>query len=194
MVERRDAEGFVLVGGRSSRMGADKATLPYRDLPLAAWVAQQIAPAVDRVSLVGDPQTYSNLRIPVIADAYPGSGPVGAIVTALRSSSSTWNVITACDLPAVTPSIFHAMLRQIRQTDAQCLVPVTPDGRRQVLCAVYRQDAAGPLVRAFEDGELRLRFAIDRLKTEFWRADSDDWAVNLNTPEEWAAYAPAEIA
>lgn len=193
MVERRDAEGFVLVGGRSSRMGADKAKLPYRDLPLAAWVAQQIGPAVDRVSLVGDPQTHGSLGIPVIADAYPGSGPVGAIVTALRSSSSTWNVITACDLPAVTPSIFDAMLRQIRQTDAQCLVPVTPDGRRQVLCAVYRQDAAGPLLRAFEGGELRLRLAIDRLKTEFWRADSDDWAVNLNTPEEWAAYAPAEI-
>jgi molybdopterin-guanine dinucleotide biosynthesis protein A len=63
-----------------------------------------------------------------------------------------------------------------------------------VLCAVYRRDAAGPLLKAFQDGELRLRFAIDRLETHFWRADSDGWAVNLNTPEDWAAYAPAEIA
>ena len=194
MIERRDAEGFVLVGGRSSRMGADKATLPYRDFPLAAWVARQMEPAVDRVSLVGDPRTHGGLGIAMVADAYPGSGPVGAVVTALRSSSSTWNVIAACDLPAVTPSLFHAMLRQVRQTDAQCLVPMTSDGRRQVLCAVYRRDAADSLRKALEDGELRLRFAIDRLKTHFWRADSDDWAVNLNTPEEWAAYAPAEIA
>jgi molybdopterin-guanine dinucleotide biosynthesis protein A len=194
MIERRDAEGFVLVGGRSSRMGADKATLPYHDLPLATWIAQQMEPAVDRVSLVGDPQIHGGLGIPIVPDFYPGSGPVGALVTALRSSCSTWNVMTACDLPAVTPRIFQAMLRQIRQSDAQCLVPVTPDGRRQVLCAVYRRDAAGPLLKAFQDGELRLRFAIDRLETHFWRADSDDWAVNLNTPEDWAAYAPAEIA
>jgi molybdopterin-guanine dinucleotide biosynthesis protein A len=194
MIERRDAEGFVLVGGRSSRMGADKATLPYRDLPLASWIAQQMEPAVDRVSLVGDRRIHGTLGIPIVADHYPSSGPVGAIITALRFSSSTWNVITACDLPAVTPAIFHEMLRQIQQTDAQCLVPVTSDGRRQVLCAVYRRDAAGPLVKAFEGGELRLRFAIDSLKTHFWLAGSDDWAVNLNTPEDWAAHAPAEIA
>ena len=194
MVERRDAEGFVLVGGRSSRMGADKATLPYRDLPLAAWIAQQIQPAVDRVSLVGDPAIHSGLGVPIVADAYSGSGPVGAVVTALRSSSSLWNVITACDLPAVTPSIVHAMLQQIRQSEAQCLVPVTSDGRRQVLCAVYRRDAAGPLFQALEDGERRLRFAIDRIETHFWHPGSDEWAANLNTPEEWAAFAPAEIA
>ena len=194
MIERRDAEGFVLVGGRSSRMGADKATLPYRDLPLAKWIARQIEPAVDRVSLVGDVRTHQDLGLPIVADAYPGSGPVGAIVSALRSSSATWNVVAACDLPAVTPSLFHAMLGQIRNSDAQCLVPVTSDGRRQVLCAVYRRDAAGPLLNAFEHGELRLRFAIDRLKVQFWHADSDDWAINVNTPQEWAAYVPAEVA
>ena len=53
MVELRDTTGFVLVGGRSSRMGTDKALLPYNGVPLASHIAALLAPAVDQVYLVG---------------------------------------------------------------------------------------------------------------------------------------------
>jgi molybdenum cofactor guanylyltransferase len=193
MLAIRQAAGFVLAGGRSSRMGVDKATLPYRGLPLAGYIAAQMVPAVDEVSLVGDPARYAGLGWPVIPDAYPGSGPVGGIVTALRTTRSTWNIVSACDLPRVHPDLFEALLNRIREKDVQCVVPLTSDGREQVLCAVYRRDALGALSAALAAGELRLRESVRRLQIDFWRVDaSDDWAVNLNTPEDWALFARQE--
>ena len=89
MIGPRDAAGFVLVGGRSSRMGVDKAFLSCRGISLAAHIASVLKTVTDTVSLVGDPARYGHLGIPVIADEYPGMGPVGAVITALRGSAST---------------------------------------------------------------------------------------------------------
>jgi molybdopterin-guanine dinucleotide biosynthesis protein A len=181
MSAQKDAAGFVLVGGRSSRMGIDKASLLYRDVPMALHIARRIEPLVDQVRLVGDPATHGHLGLPVLRDEHPGSGPTSAIVTALRASEATFNIVTACDVPAVRTEIFAEMLARLENTDLQCLVPVTPDGREQVLCAVYRKDALGLL----DCGEARLRTAIRRLRVGYWHVESGSWALNVNTPSEW---------
>lgn len=193
MMGFRDAAGFVLVGGRSSRMGADKALLPYAGLPLASHIAAQLAPVVDEVCFVGgDPVRYAGLGRLVLPDLSPGAGPVGGIVTALRHSRSTWNLVTACDLPAVKPALFEEILDRIRASAVQCLVPVTPDGKEQVLCAAYRRDAVEGLSAALEEGDRKLRSAVRRLDTVFWRVEMASWPANLNTPEDWAFHARQE--
>lgn len=190
MIAPRDAAGFVLVGGRSSRMGTDKASLLYCGVPMACHIARQIAPVVDDVSLVGDPSKHGVLGLPIVRDEHPGSGPTRAIVAALRATSSTFNIVTACDLPAAPTSLFAALLAQIRHSDAQCVVPITPDGREQVLCAVYRRDAVAQL----DCGEPRLRLAVRRLRVNYWRVESDSWAVNLNTLADWADFSKREAS
>jgi molybdenum cofactor guanylyltransferase len=193
MVELRDTTGFVLVGGRSSRMGTDKALLPYNGVPLASHIAAQLAPAVDQVYLVGrDPKRYGHLGYEVIADERPGHGPVAGIVSALRSTKSTWNIVTACDLPGVRTDFLETMLRRIRTASVQCVVPVTPDGKEQVLCAVYRKDAVAVLSAALDRGETALRTIVRNLHTEFWMVESAGWSANMNTPEDWASYSRQE--
>jgi molybdopterin-guanine dinucleotide biosynthesis protein A len=169
-------------------MGVDKASLPYRGMPMACYIARQIAPVVDRISLVGDAATHGHLGLPILADERPGSGPTNAIVTALRATQATFNIVSACDVPAVSTEVFAAMLSRIREADAQCVIPVTPDGREQVLCAIYRRDALAGL----DCGEPRLRSAVRRLRVNYWPVESADWAVNLNTPQEWADFAGRE--
>ena len=186
----RDAAGFVLVGGRSSRMGRDKASLTYRGVPMACHIARLIAPVVDQVSLVGDPAAYGHLGLPVVADEHPGHGPTAAIVSVLRATGSMFNIVTACDVPAVRTDVFSAMLERIQRMNVQCVVPVTPDGREQVLCAVYRRDALSGL----DCGEPRLRTAIRRLSVDYWPVESSDWALNLNTPNEWADFRDREAS
>jgi molybdenum cofactor guanylyltransferase len=190
MSAQRDAAGFVLVGGRSSRMGVDKASLPYRGMPMACYIACQIAPVVDEVLLVGDPASHGHLGLTVVPDERPGSGPTGAIVTALRSTTATFNIVTACDVPAIETGVFASMLERIRAIDVQCVVPVTPDGREQVLCAVYRKDA----VSGLDCGEPRLRTAIRRLRVDYWPVTSGGWAINLNTPQEWTSFLDREAS
>jgi molybdopterin-guanine dinucleotide biosynthesis protein A len=169
-------------------MGSDKATLVFEGIPLACRIARLMEPVVDAVSLVGDPVFYGHLGLPVVADDRPGAGPVSAVATALRATSATYNIVTACDLPAVQTSMFAALLDRIRETDAQCVVPVTPDGREQVLCAVYRRDAAAEL----DCGGPKLRTAVRRLRVDYWRVDSGEWAVNLNTPQDLTGFRARE--
>lgn len=187
MVGSRDAAGFVLVGGRSSRMGQDKALLPFQGAPLALHIASQLYPVVDSVAFIGDPEKYRSLGT-VIPDEFPHEGPVGGIVTALRASRSNRNLIVACDLPGVRPETFARLLEILENSAAQCIVPVTPDGRQQVLCAAYTRDALDPLERAILDGERRLTSAIRRLRVEFSQFEGSGWAVNVNTPADWEPF------
>ena len=68
--------GFVLAGGRSSRMGSNKALLPFRGSTLVEHIAQRVHAAAGRVILVGQPEIYSHLALPVVADARPECGPM----------------------------------------------------------------------------------------------------------------------
>jgi molybdopterin-guanine dinucleotide biosynthesis protein A len=183
-----DAAGFVLVGGRSSRMGVDKALLLCRGIPLVTHIASRLKTVTGAVALVGDPERYGHLGIHVVADDYPGAGPVGGVITALRASAFTWNIVTACDLPGVHSELFEVLLQRLQESGKQCLVPVTPDGREQVLCSVYRRDCVIPLAAIHASGERKLRTAVRLLDTEYWRVDSGDWSFNVNTPQDWVDF------
>ena len=74
------------MGGRSSRMGRDKALLPFRGGALAQSVARAVSATAGSVTLVGDPERYGGLGYAVIADIYPGEGPLGGILTALGNT------------------------------------------------------------------------------------------------------------
>jgi molybdopterin-guanine dinucleotide biosynthesis protein A len=60
------------------------------------------------------------------------------------------------------------------------------------LCSVYRRDSLAHLAAIHESGERKLRNAVRLLDTEFWRVDSGDWSLNVNTPQDWAAFTRQE--
>jgi molybdopterin-guanine dinucleotide biosynthesis protein A len=191
--------GFVLVGGRSSRMGSDKAFLRTGlragDMCLAAHVAAVIASVCDAVSLVGDPGRYGEIGFRVIADDYPGLGPVGAIATALHSSDSKWNVAVACDMPAVSREILERILAAAtspQNDELHAVVPVTPDGRVHPLCAAYSLSALAGLREALERDDRKLTHVLSELRTLYLPCEDTGWARNVNTPEEWASYVDGQ--
>src|ERR1700678_91181 len=118
--------GYVLVGGRSSRMGRDKAPLPFRGGALAQSVAQAVSEAAGSAILVGDPVRYAGLGYAAIADLYPGEGPLGGILTALLNTSADWNLITACDMPQLDPEALRGLLKTAAESGADALA----NGRR----------------------------------------------------------------
>src|SRR5437588_11783860 len=93
--------GFVLSGGRSSRMGRDKALLPYRSRTLVQHVADEVQRVTGNVSLIGDAARYAHFGYPVYPDCVPECGPLGGIYTALNRSEADWSIIVSCDLPKV---------------------------------------------------------------------------------------------
>ncbi|MCX6624076.1 MAG: molybdenum cofactor guanylyltransferase [Acidobacteria bacterium] len=176
-----------MTGGASSRMGRDKSLLPFRGRTLVEHVAGVVAEAAGSATLIGAPERYYALGLPVIADTLEPSGPLGGIVTALRVSEADWNLVVACDMPALSVPMLASLLAAAREAGADCLLPVEADGRAQPLCAVYHRRAAAALEEALRGGVRKVTGALAGLRVAEWRALNAGVFENVNTPSDWEA-------
>jgi molybdenum cofactor guanylyltransferase len=183
--------GFVLAGGQSSRMGRDKALLPYGAVTLVEHVASQVAAAAGSATIVGGRERYGGMGYPVVQDFVPGCGPLGGITTALRISKVPWNLIVACDMPAVTAEFLRGLFEEAERRGGVCLVPVSESGRLEPLCAVYHRDCLARLSDALNNNVLAVRDAVAGLRTVLWSAPNAGFFRNLNTPEDLEGHRAA---
>ena len=186
--------GFVLVGGASSRMGRDKALLPYSEATLVEHVAAQVGSAAGAVALVGSPGRYARLGYLVIPDFFRHCGPLAGLHAALLASPADWNLVVACDMPAVTAGFLQSLLAAAESAGADALAPVWPSGWLEPLCAVYRRELAGPLAEALERGVHQVTEALSGLRVAHWPISEPGYFENLNTPKEWARRRRMQVA
>lgn len=179
----------MLAGGRSSRMGRDKARLPFRGAPLVDTIARVVAEAAGSAVLVGPAELTAWAGFPRISDLYPGEGPLGGILTALHHTAATWNLIAACDMPSLTGPFLSDLLAAAEDSGADALLPHGPSGRPEPLCAVYRRDALAGLEAAFAAGVRKITAALAGLRAVPYPVAEVSWLANVNTPEEWLLYA-----
>ena len=181
---------FVLAGGKSSRMGSDKAFLRLGDETLLS-LALKAAGAVARdVHIVGDRQKFAAFGR-VFEDVYRGQGPLGGIHAALSSSATELNLVLAVDLPFLGADSLEYMLSRARESKATITVPLVGE-RLQPLCAVYRRGFAEVAERSLREGKNKIDSLFASVATcvieedELVRAGfSAEMFRNLNTPEEW---------
>ncbi|HZL56975.1 MAG TPA: molybdenum cofactor guanylyltransferase [Bryobacteraceae bacterium] len=181
--------GWILAGGRSSRMGTDKALIEIEGRPLALRIADELAKSCGSVSLVGDPALYGTLGLPVVRDTFPGQGPLAGIEAALGASALEWNLIVACDMPALDSATIESLFAGF----ADCSVPEYADGRLEPLCAVYRRRCHAAIRTAIESGIRRITDALLYLRDEgfairYVRVANRAPFANLNTPDEMRRY------
>jgi molybdopterin-guanine dinucleotide biosynthesis protein A len=183
------ASGFVLAGGGSTRMGRNKALLPFRGSTLVEHVAGIVRQAAGSVTLIGDPVQLGHLGLPVVADKLPASGPASGIYTALTITSSDWNLIAGCDMPALTCDILLDLLRRAAAVSnpIDCLAATGPDGEPEPLCAVYHRRCLPAVARAIRDKRLKMKQLLAELDTLLMPVDPAAVA-NVNTPGEWAEF------
>ena len=180
--------GYVLVGGQSSRMGRDKALLPYGDATLVEHVAARVAAAAGSATLVGPPEPYRALGYPVIADRHSGAGPAAGIEAALRSSPAEWNLVVACDMPAVPVEFLEELLQTAERAGARCLVPVSRNGRLEPLCAVWRRGCEDEIEALLNRGVRKMSEIVTALAPATFPADNEEWFENVNTPADWSRH------
>ncbi len=176
---------FVLVGGASSRMGQDKARLPFHGKTLVEHIAEAVAEAAGSVTLVGAPERYESLHIPRIADTRAGSGPLAGIHTALSASRADWNLIVACDMPGITGAFLQSLMAAAESSGADCLIPTGPTGRLEPLCAAYHLRCLAPIGAALDRGVRKVTEGLAGLRIAEWNVVESRWFSNVNTPEEW---------
>src|SRR5258708_2285952 len=137
MALAQDLTIWILAGGKSRRMGTDKAfvkldgsTLLARSLALARSVS-------NRVCIVGRSEKFAAFAT-VAEDIFSDRGPLGGIHSALRNSQSELNLMLAVDMPFVSQEFLAFLVQQASLTEAKVVVP-RGNGSLQPLCAIYRR-------------------------------------------------------
>ena len=175
--------GFVLVGGRSTRMGQDKALLPWRHGTLVETLAQQVLHAAGNVALVGNKDAYSAAHLDFLFDLRPGLGPLSGIEAALESGRGELNLIVACDLALVETEWLSALLEAAKASQARCIIAQDRDGQAHPLCGVYHSNCLPVVKNALDQRRLKLMEVVEELAAERFQISAPIW--NVNTPEEW---------
>jgi molybdenum cofactor guanylyltransferase len=157
----RNIQGAVLCGGASRRMGTDKALIDIGGVPMAERVARVLESAGCRpvVFVGGDPVRLGELGRRVVADRWPGEGPLGGVLTALAElATADAVVVAACDLAALTPDVVRAV---VGSPDGGPDVRVADSGRLEPTLALWPATARDPLESAFAAGRRALHEALD---------------------------------
>ena len=181
--------GLLLAGGRSTRMGRDKAWLEFEGKPLAGRTLRVLRSVCDEVLIAsGDGERLGELRLPQVADVVPDAGPLAGIVAGLEAASHELVAVLAVDMPYASADVFRLLGERRNGEDA--VLPVTARGV-EPLHAIYSKAAALALRRAFEAGTRSVQEALRVLTTaemteEEWRAADPTarFAENVNLPED----------
>jgi len=189
---------FILAGGKSMRMGADKAFIMLDGRPLLARALELAHSVSSDVRIVGDAAKFAPFG-PVVADVFRNCGPLGGIHAALRASRADLNLILAVDIPFVSPPLLQYLIRRANTAAAaRATVPQT-SGRWQPLCAIYRREFANLAEQALRAGDYKIDalFAAAQAQAigeeELMTAGfSAEIFRNLNTREELEAARTAD--
>ncbi|HKH99010.1 MAG TPA: molybdenum cofactor guanylyltransferase [Candidatus Sulfotelmatobacter sp.] len=182
---------FILAGGRSTRMGVDKAFVTLGGRTLLARALEVARGVTHDVRVVGEAAKFREFA-PAVEDVFRGCGPLAGIHAALCASAAEWNLMLAVDLPFVTSELLQYLLTRARSSAAMVTVARAAGGW-QPLCAVYRREFAEVAEKALREGRYKIDALFDGTRTLVIGEDelraggfSAEMFRNLNTPEELA--------
>ncbi|MCX6135575.1 MAG: molybdenum cofactor guanylyltransferase [Ignavibacteriales bacterium] len=151
MTKRSDVLGAVLAGGKSTRMGTEKALLPVKGRPMIQYAAETLAKVFAETVIVGGSQDkYGFLKCEIVPDLFEGCGPLGGIHAALHRSKPRAAFVLSCDTPFIPADLIEFLLRA---KAPDLTVIATFDGVLQPLCGVYDASSFPEIDRDIEQGK-----------------------------------------
>jgi molybdopterin-guanine dinucleotide biosynthesis protein A len=191
----RDLTTFILAGGKSTRMGEEKAFLKLGKRLLIDHAILTARPLECDIFIVGSKEKFGAYGR-TVNDIFPDAGPLGGIHAALNRSESPLNLVLAVDTPFIRSEYLFDLVNEARHNNAMVTVTKTTDGL-QPLCAVYRKEFKDVAETALVAGKLK----IDRLFSkgtvifDSRRLGYDPKMFeNLNTPEAYQGAVEAMTA
>jgi molybdopterin-guanine dinucleotide biosynthesis protein A len=183
----------IQAGGLSSRMGQDKALMPFLGEPLIAHLARRLGElAGEMIVTTNQPEKYGFLGLPLYEDILPGMGALGGLYTALFAAAQPVVAVVACDMPFIKPELLRAQCRMLVAESADVVVPRSLLGL-EPLHAAYRRESCLPAIRAaLETGERKMTgwYPLIRVRVmelnEVAAYDPEYLSfINVNNPEEF---------
>lgn len=174
--------GLLLAGGASTRMGRDKAELPYRGGSLLQYQCGKLrALGIDDIVVAGPPREARGVRF--VSDRYPRRGPLSGLHAGLLAIRNPAALVLSVDTPLVPAALLERLLAAHRG-------PVTlaaRDGRPEPLIGVYDREVAGACERVLKEGGGAVRALLEVTGFQAVEEIGDPaWMLNCNTPQDYA--------
>jgi molybdopterin-guanine dinucleotide biosynthesis protein A len=184
---------ILQAGGKSTRMGTDKAIMPFLGKPLIHRLRDRFLELGSELLVITNNQTgYDDLDIPIYRDLIPDRGALGGLLTALSIASQPYVGLIAADMPFADPDLFSYQLEVISKDDWDAILPSTSNGI-EPFHALYRVETCLPLVKKAIDDDLwkmvswhdqaQIKILDPELTRKITR--SKHTFFNLNTPEDF---------
>lgn len=164
MADNLSISGFILAGGKSSRMGTDKALLMFQDKPLLLHMIKRIEPFCDRIAISGQNSEYANFEFEMVPDLYSDCGPIAGIFSALKYSDSDWNLMVSVDVPFVNDELFLSLISNTGESD--CIIPEHNFGV-EPLVGLYHRRTLPVIEKMITSGDYRLTNLLSKLSTSY---------------------------
>ncbi|MFK5926145.1 MAG: molybdenum cofactor guanylyltransferase [Desulfuromusa sp.] len=179
--------GVLLAGGKSRRMGKDKALLEFAGQTLFARSLLLLEQFFSNILIAGDRPDLARPDIPAIADLYPGSA-LGGLYTGLSAAKTDWIFVAPCDMPYPDARIVERLLSN--RTGVDAVVPRTTEGYEPVF-ALYHKNCLPQMEAMLQLNQYRIYDFYQRIAIRFLDPAElpEGWQralININTPEQLA--------
>ena len=191
--------GFVLAGGKSSRMGVDKATLKFCGWPMVEIAVEKLRGFCAEVGIAGNREDLARFA-PVVGESRVDAGPAAGIEAGLKAARQEWVLFVPVDVPLMPGELLRRWAEQVLEMDGIAASHLYY-GRDQPAFCMLQRDCADRFSAALDKGERRLAVLLHEATEGFhWVHDLDElhgedypaieasrwWFMNVNTPQELA--------
>ena len=188
--------GFVLAGGKSSRMGADKALLRFCGRPMVEIAVEKLRGFCEVVTIAGNREDLAGFA-PVVRETRVDVGPAAGIEAGLGGASQAWAMFMPVDVPLIPGELLRGWAEAVVAREGVA-ASYLHCGRDQSAFCMLRRECKRRLSEALEGGERRLGALLEQASNgSLWVYDLDKvygksaeesalWFANVNTPEELA--------
>lgn len=179
--------GFVLAGGRSSRMGEEKALLELDGEALLARGLRLLGVVCAEVAIAGGSPDLARFGR-LVSDETAGQGPLSGIIASLEDTAFEWNLFCPVDVPFVPRTAWQRLLEHAPLGGVDAIL-ARVCGQVQPLCGLYRKQVGGALRAQLQGGQRKVTAAIEAVGPVVWvdfdQPREDQWFRNVNTPEDY---------
>ena len=191
--------GFVLAGGKSSRMGVDKATLEFCGRPMAEIAVEKLRGFCAEVGIAGNREDLAGFA-PVVREERMEAGPGAGVEAGLKAAKQEWVLFMPVDVPLIPEELLRRWAEAVLRMDG-IIASHLNCGREQPAFCMLRRECAPRFSVALDAGERRLAVLLHLAAEgshrvhgveELYGDDAPDletsrrWFLNVNTPEELA--------
>lgn len=187
--EKKSITGIILAGGRSTRIGENKAFLRLNSKSIIEQTLSKLQLLTNEVILATNtPEEYRRLGLKIVQDSVPHQGPLGGILAGLEASSNFLNVAVACDMPFLNPELLEFMI----DFADNCDVVIARSKRGlEPLHAVYSKRCIQPIRESLQGGAFQIIGLFDKVKVKYIEGEilarydpQGLFSFNINTLED----------